>query len=59
MIEVTLGNGVVFGIDADNDMFIAKDSEPGSRIYLGKATIQNFWRLKDNMDRLSVHLLSE
>ncbi len=55
-ILITLGDGNVFGIDKDNNMFIGRDSEPSSLIFLGKATVQNFNRLKSNMERLQIHM---
>ncbi|ANJ20753.1 hypothetical protein HYO99_gp19 [Roseobacter phage RD-1410W1-01] len=55
-VLITLGDGNVFGIDDDDDMFIGRDSEPSSRIFLGKASVQNFNRLKANMERLQIHM---
>lgn len=55
-VYVTLGKNNEFGIDSDDDMFIGRCSEPGSRVYLGKATVQNFNRLKQNMERLQIHM---
>lgn len=56
---ITLGDGNIFGIDNEDNMFIGRDSEPGSRIYLGKATVQNFNNLKGLMNRLQIHMHHE
>lgn len=58
-ISITLGNGNEFGIDDDNDMFVGRVSETGSRIYLGKATFRNFQQLIGHMERLQIHLIME
>lgn len=58
-VGITLGNGTEFGIDKDNDMFFGRISEPLSRIYIGKATVQRFEQIISNMERLKVHLQQE
>ena len=56
MIIVTLPNGNEFGIDEANDMFIGRQNEPLSRIYLGKATTRNFTSILGYMKRLEIHM---
>lgn len=58
-VGITLGNGNEFGIDKDDEMFIGRISEPASRVYLGKATVQNFRRFIGNMERLQIHMTHE
>ena len=58
-VAITLGDGNEFAIDKDDDMFIGRVSEPASRVYLGKATVQNFRRLIGNMERLQIHMTHE
>ena len=54
-VAITLGNENEFGIDNDGDMFIGRVSEPGSRIYLGRNTKQNFQRMVDCIQRMEIH----
>ena len=56
MITTTLLNGTEFGIDESNNMFIGHQSAPQSRIYLGKATTQNFIHIIGYMKRLEIHM---
>lgn len=56
MIIITLPNRNEFGIDENNDMFIGRYNEPMSRVYLGKATVQNFTRILGYMKQLEIHM---
>lgn len=56
MIIITLPNDNEFGIDETNDMFIGRQNEPMSRIYLGKATVENFHRILGYMKQLEIHM---
>lgn len=56
-ISITLGNGNEFGIDNEDDMFIGHLNAPSSRIYLGKATFQNFQQMIEHMEKLKIHMI--
>lgn len=56
MIMITLANNNEFGIDNEDNMFIGRQNEPMSRVYLGKATVQNFRRLVGFMEKLQIHM---
>ena len=56
MITIICPDGNTFGIDENNYIFIGRQSEPLSRIYLGKATTQDFTRILGYMKQLQIHM---
>lgn len=56
MISITIANGNEFGIDESDQMFIGQVNHPETRIFLGKASVQNFRKLIGFMEKLQIHM---